>query len=195
MCIIVYHYGFIRVFSIMNLNNVSKIKRELIFQAIEIWDQVSYDRSKFFTEMRKNNWSRNTSFYDGSYKTCLWKRSIVVKYAAEPNCRESTCEIEREFEQYTSVPSKLKRYFTRSYIYYNGILIQDKVLKQCTCDCNLSEISREFNNQIWDYKWNHGHSNKGTVKFFDWVYRRAKPWFLSDKPLAENPKPGEFVGW
>jgi hypothetical protein len=179
----------------MNLNGVSALKRRLIFQALDTWQDCEQDTDKYFTAMIELGWS-NSRLHSrgGAYKTCLWKNSIVAKYVQpnNPYGREAHREIRREFEQYHAVPYKLKKYFPRSYILENGLLIQDRVLVEC-CDpynCMFSNnINKIFDNKLEDYVANHGHSRKGTIKFFDWVYKRMCPWILDPNiPLTEDPE-------
>lgn len=165
------------------INNVSKVKQELVLQVITLWEKLEGDKAKFDKEMKDLGWSTNVVHSHGSFKKCFWKGSIVAKYANndyEPNL----AEVKREYEQFHSVPKHLQKYFPRVYAFVNGLLIQDRVLLKCgelqnlnpPQKCTLSEVYKEFDHRLDDYGHNHGHSKAGTVKFFDWVYKRRNPW-------------------
>ncbi|MHA2280170.1 MAG: hypothetical protein ACXAC5_04760 [Promethearchaeota archaeon] len=177
----------------MNLNGVSVLKRRLIFQALDTWHDCKQNTDKYLTAMIEFGWSdSNLHNRYGSYKTCIWKNSIIAKYVKPDNCygEEAHKEIKREFEQYHAVPYKLRKYFARSYILENGLLIQDRVLVECSDKHNCTkDINKIFNNKLGDHVANHGHSKKGTIKFFDWVYKRIHPWFGNfNMPLTEGPE-------
>jgi len=173
----------------MNLNGVSALKRRLIFQALDTWHDCNESGLRFTLMMEKDfGWSSSLLHSSpGSFKNCLWKKSIVVKFGKNGNnCDELT----REYEQYLILPQKCRKHLPRSYILENGLLIQDRVLVKCKEEygvCVTYDIRKQFENRLQDYHHNHGHSKKGTVKFFDWVYRRQNPWLGQPKiPLTED---------
>lgn len=188
----------------IRFNGASISKRRNVCEAIEMWKNINpfnsddYIRSVTIFEQNliRLGWSANKLHSDhGSFKNCLWKGSIVAKYSN--SIKDECCihEVKREFEQYRIMPKRLKKYFPHIYVLYDGLLlIQDRVLIKCqdrskyNLQCNLHNIISDSGLRgIRDYDHNHGHSLAGTVKFFDWVYRRTSPWVDSfDRPLKER---------
>ena len=178
-----------------SIKSVSKLKQDLILQALASWEKNKGRRSNFLKEMKDSGWSSNIIHCHGSFKECLWKGSIIAKYSRN-NSLHTLAEVKREYEQYASVPEKLRKHFPKTYIFINGLLIQDRVLLKCgehkSKPCNVGSIVNKFKfnsayTTLYDYAHNHGHSRTGTVKFFDWVYRRVNPWLENHAmPLSEE---------
>lgn len=162
----------------LNLKHVSKVKQQLIHEALRVWTKHWHkaDRTPFITEMKQLGWSDYMTHGHGSFKTVVWKGSIVAKFIYADGRPEADAEIEREWEQFRTAPKKLKRHLPKSYCFKNGLLIQDRVLLKCAdvVGCNNVNIGMDLGLQ--DYGHNHGHSKAGTVKYFDWVWRRMNPW-------------------
>lgn len=178
----------------LNLNYASAAKRELIHEVVETWYKYRQkdDKEPFFAEMKELGWSVELPHGMGSFKSIVHKGSIVAKFA-QYDSMSCDAEVDREWEQFQTAPAKLKRHLPRCHYYGMGLLVQDKVIKRCrnSYDCSSSEeLANELD--LCDYGHNHGHNRLGTVKFFDWVWRRRGPW-LEDlrKPLKEDIKPGE----
>lgn len=161
----------------MELEKISKIKRVAIEEAIKIWNATKTEtwegRELFGKKIQKLGWSYCCT--NAAYKTCYKKGSIVVKFARHPGRTDAHNEVEREFQQWKLVPSKFRRHLPKVHAFVDGMLIQDMVLKYCGssgCCPKAGAVAKEFG-CLEDWGHNHGHSRKGTVKFFDWVYNRT----------------------
>lgn len=180
----------------MNLKNVSALKYNLILQALGTWKSCKQDTDIFLDTLLDLGWEDSILYHEGSFKTCIWKKSIVAKFA-KSDSSDDRLEVEREYEQYQTIPWELRKYFARSYVMSNGLLIQDRVLVQCMDrdKCNMNDILSKFDYQLCDYTHNHGHSRKGTIKFFDWVFKRRSIWMDdSDEPLVDNNEKEKLKG-
>lgn len=181
----------------MDLEKVTKVKRRAIEEALFVWTskdrKTDGGRKDFYAEMEKLGW-KETGY--GSYKCCLCKESIAIKYSKNVNHEESNWEVKREFEQFQRATNKFKRYLPVVYAFVDGLLIQDKVLVKCNYGANCKEAQKIANKfPVLDYGHNHGHSIKGVVKFFDWVYNRQ--WSLvyakGDKDFFDGLKKDQIV--
>lgn len=155
--------------------SISKIKRKNIKEAVKEWNReerkTSISRVNFYGSMMKFGWNKTSV---GGYKSCIVKDSIAIKWATDAHCFESINEVNRELEQWELTDYKFKRYLPIIYIIHKGLIIQDRVLVKCHEDIHCKsakEIAKKFG--LVDYGHNHGHTIKGTVKFFDWVYNRS----------------------
>lgn len=155
----------------------SKVKATAIREAIRVWTNADTNtcqgRREFSRKIIKLGWKRVDS--NAAFKACYFKNSIVVKFARNPESTESSNEVTREVQQWKMVPRKFKKYIPRIHAYVNGLIVQDRVMVECESytKCKRAKnIAKEFN-YLNDWAHNHGHSKKGTVKFFDWVYRRS----------------------
>ena len=172
----------------------SKKKSEAILEAITFWngcrsivpdEDGSYHKPNqsyeaFAEKLKEAGWKNISDANCGSFKQCFSKNNIAVKFPRYSNSY-SRNEIEREYEQWNQASSKFRKHLTRTYCLLDLVLIQDKVLIFCRDNktkCNLLDIAKEF--PIADHGHNHGHSKRGRVKFFDWVYNRTVD-HLNDK--------------
>lgn len=168
----------------MDLTRISKVKRDAITEALQVWNMQSRNtfsaRKNFTRQMKERGWNYIGS---GCYKICLAKGSIVAKYLETSlNVPEFQNEIKKEVDQWNMAPSKFKKYLPRIYSFDKGLIVQDKVLVKCNegyC-AGLHEITQKFPDRLYDYHNNHGHTLRGTVKFYDWVYNRK--WDLVEHP-------------
>jgi hypothetical protein len=155
--------------------SVSKVKHRNIIEALKVWNKkprnTNRARESYIREMEKLGWAAGGW---GSYKKSLIKDSIVVKFAAYPNKADCVNEVQREFEQWKLVPREFKKHLPRLYVFQKGLLVQDRVMHYClngwACKCEEG-IRSLF--PVRDGQQNHGHTLKGTVKYFDWVYKRS----------------------
>jgi hypothetical protein len=170
-------------------NSISKIKKKLILEALREWKKALKSRKHervFAKNMLNKGWSHTGG---GDYKVCLVKESIAVKFAKEfCDYTGSDLEVQREWEQWQCSPWGLKKHLPYNYMLYKGLLIQDRVLNKCTkgywkCK-DLQKLNKEFD--IHDTGHNHGHSTRGKVKFFDWVYRRRDPYHDRNNNLKDK---------
>jgi len=164
---------------------VSGVKKYAIEEALRMWKSKADHQYSFMREMKSIGWKSKELHDSGAFKRCLWKNSIVIKYITN---QANIDEIAREVEQYRLAPPGFRKYLPKIYAYGKDYIIQDRVLFSCNHTsgrCNVKEIANKY--ELSDYKHNHGHSLNGTVKFFDWVYRRDDAWvFDSKKPLRED---------
>lgn len=169
----------------LELKSVSKCKRDAIQEAIVELGKTKNKKSSaelgdFEACMIKRGWEH---IGKGGFKTCLSKGTIILKYASDPDNKKSIGEVNREFEQWKNTPNKFKRHLAKTYALINGTLIQDRVLQKCGKYCSeLNRIIMEYPN-LMDTRQNHGHSLRGKLKFFDWVYNRT--WGLVNSPDRE----------
>lgn len=163
----------------MNLpDNITKVKRVNVLQVYKIWNKKprksQQSRRDFANEMRKFGWELIGS--NACFKLCVAKDSIIAKYARDPNYDDSNNEINREFQQSKLTPWQFKRHLPITYLFHKGLMIQDRVLVKCSkgvyCP-KVIKVRNKFSPHLHDYGHNHGHTIKGTVKFFDWVYNRS----------------------
>ncbi|KKL99800.1 hypothetical protein LCGC14_1810800 [marine sediment metagenome] len=173
----------------LELKSVSKCKRDAIQEAIIESEKIKNKKSSveledFEARMTKCGWEH---IGKGGFKTCLSKGTIILKYASYPDSNKSIGEVNREFEQWKNTPSKFKRHLTKTYALINGTLIQDRVLQKCGKFCSeLNKVITEHPN-LMDARQNHGHSLRGKLKFFDWVYNRTWDFVYSpDRELVEK---------
>lgn len=170
-----------------NFKRVSKIKQRLIQEVMGVWLLHLQDDGKdaFIEQIYKLGWSGNKLHGFGSFKNTIWKNNIIAKFAYNEN-QACSVELERELEQFNTAPSALKKYLPNTYILKNGLMIQDRVVLKCdqVSNCNVEDIAKKLN--LRDYNHNHAHNFAGTIKFFDWVWRRIDPWLGNpDKPLKD----------
>lgn len=170
----------------LEFKTISKCKRSAIQEAVIEWKKAKNKntvtgREDFQAHMKSYGWEHIGS---GGYKVCLSKSTIILKYARNPNCKASIREVEREFEQWECLPSKFRRHLAKTYILANGMLVQDKVLQRCSdIPCiEFDKLIKEYPN-IKDAWGNHGHSLRGKLKFFDWVYNRH--WDMVEDPCRK----------
>lgn len=166
----------------------SKKKSRAILEAITLWGSCrtlsfngDYDKPSpayisFSEKLSAAGWKRVAGFADGSFKQSYTKNNIVVKF---PKFSESYSggEIRREYEQWLCAPNKFRIYLPKTYCMLDSVLIQDRVLNSCDefrkhgKACYIKSLGDQF--KLADYVHNHGHSKRGEVKFFDWVYNRT----------------------
>lgn len=166
----------------------SKKKSKTILEAITFWgecrhlslekrdDDSIYEAaeaySTFASKLREAGWQSSTLV--GGFKQSYIKNNIVVKFPRY-SANYSRGEILREYEQWAKAPHKFKKHLPRTYCILDLVLIQDYVMVSCKdlkgSICNSYNLSQEF--KLSDYAHNHGHSKRGIVKFFDWVYNRT----------------------
>jgi hypothetical protein len=167
---------------VLKLKSVSKCKRLAIQEAITEWEKAKNKetiegRQGFKARMINRGWKWVGT---GAYKACLSKSTIILKYAINPDNSEAINEVNREFEQWKYTSNKFKKHLARTYTLIDGMLVQDKVLQKCGNFCDeLNTLSKEYPN-LGDAWTNHGHSLRGKLKFFDWVYNRN--WHLRNNP-------------
>lgn len=157
---------------------ISQIKYYNILQASKIWNNESRksesSRQDFLIELKAFGWESIET--NACFKVCVAKDSIIAKYAKLPNNDESINEMDREFQQWKLAPWQFRKHLPIVYSFYKGLMIQDRVLVKCHKNeyCkDVIEIYEIFLPHLYDYGHNHGHTIKGTVKFFDWVYNRT----------------------
>jgi hypothetical protein len=160
----------------------SKIKATAIKEAVEAWSSSNTStckgRCKFGEKIIKLGWKKICS--DAAFKSCYFKDSIIIKFARNPGDINSCNEVTREVQQWKMAPRNFKKHIPKIYTYIDGLIVQDRVMLECESyvKCKKArDVANKFN-YLSDWKHNHGHSKKGTVKFFDWVYRRN--WNKSD---------------
>ena len=176
------------------MKNISKRKEQAIKEALHIWKNQNRYRCSFAQKMKLVGWKPNDSWDNGSFKKCLLKDSIVIKYLNRPYTSERINEIRREVEQFRVAPAGLKKHLPKIYEFSENFIIQDRVLLACWeygGKCNAERIACKY--ELEDCYHNHGHSLNGTVKFFDWVFRRDDPWIYDyDKPLLDDSYEEEY---
>jgi len=172
----------------LNLKRVSKVKQDLIREVVDGWlaHLRSDNKDAFVLEMGRLGWSGANLHGFGSFKRFIWKDNIIAKFANTDN-QVCSAEIDREWEQFNTAPTAIKKYLPNAYILKNGLLVQDRVVLKCNqvSKCNVDAIANEL--KLNDYGHNHAHNFVGTVKFFDWVWRRHDPWTSDfNKPLKDE---------
>ncbi len=171
----------------IDLHNIktSKIKADAIAEAVRLLDGIT-DYTIYAKRLEENKWQE--AGY-GSAKRSFKKNTILVKFPGLYSAAKySETEIKREYEQWVGAPSKFRKYLTRTYGMIGLVLIQDLViLGRCgSIDCNGTWLINEF--PIADFYGNHGHTKKGNVKIFDWVYRRAQLAHLQEDDTLNREK-------
>ena len=149
---------------------VSKVKKELVSEALKIWDDSNKNIELFKKALVSGGWKATAP---GSFKNCFWKNSIIVKFSSRGDDKTCNLEIQREWEQRRYAPKGLKKHFPKIHAYKDDLIIQDRVILKCdqVSTCDMNSIKNSFN--LKDAAHNHGHSINGNVKFFDWVYFRT----------------------
>jgi len=161
----------------VKFGSISKRKREAIEEAVGVWTSThtntSDGRERFAKKLEKLGWERLCT--NAAFKNCYSKGSIIVKFAWSPNNREQINEINREIQQWYQAPRKFRKHLPKIHVHLDGMIVQDRVMKYChsgTCCAKAKKVANKFD-YLEDWGHNHGHSLKGTTKFFDWVFRRS----------------------
>lgn len=163
---------------IYSLKNISDTKRSIIMEALRLWKRKqdeSIGSRRFLKIVDEYGWENDGC---GAFKRCIIKGSIVAKYPLTSRCKEdrlwNESEVRREFEQWKYAPKLLKKYLPRCYAFIDNLLIQDKVINtgfDSKRRKELNKLIREFDLRDAEPH-NVGFSRLGTIKFFDWVYKR-----------------------